>query len=347
MLERTTQYTGSSTYRIDKTFSYDQADRLTQVQHTVYENGVPVKSYEHSRQTYNQVGLLASEEWNTGNLGQLYKYTARGWLCEQQSTKGPGFSHTLQYQPNGNVQSMSVSTNGQYSGSRSFTYDLANRLTATSGSGSLGGFDENNIAYDRNGNIKTLNRTWNGQLIDQLSYFYTGNQVHRIGDGGNNALAEKGFANATDYDNELQYDANGNLTSDSNRAINAISYNVLNLPRQVNVGANYVQYDYDALGRKRRMTGPGGVATTYEGDFEYNANGTLLRIGLEEGQLVRNSSGVYSVQYYYRDHLGNVRQVVSDNGAVVQQTEYYSFGLAVLRQGDVNTNKYLYNGKEQ
>ncbi|WP_421829168.1 DUF6443 domain-containing protein [Larkinella sp.] len=37
VLERTTQYTGSSTYRIDKTFSYDQADRLTQVQHTVYE----------------------------------------------------------------------------------------------------------------------------------------------------------------------------------------------------------------------------------------------------------------------------------------------------------------------
>ena len=347
VLERTTQYTGSITYRIDKAFSYDQADRLTQVQHTVYENGVLVKSYEHSRQTYNQVGLLASEEWNTGNLGQLYKYSARGWLCEQQSTKGPGFSHTLQYHPNGNVQSMSVSTNGQYSGTRSFTYDLANRLTATSGSGSLGGFDENNISYDRNGNIKTLNRTWNGQLIDQLSYFYTGNQVHRIGDGGNNALAEKGFANATDYDNELQYDANGNLTSDANRAINAISYNVLNLPRQVNVGANYVQYDYDALGRKRRMTGPGGVATTYEGDFEYNANGTLMRIGLEEGQLVRNSSGVYSVQYYYRDHLGNVRQVVSDNGAVVQQTEYYGFGLAVFRQGDVNTNKYLYNGKEQ
>lgn len=348
-LQRTTQYTGSVTYRMDKAFTYDQADRLSQLQHTFFENNVQKKSYTHSTLTYNQVGQQASEEWHNGLLAQTYKYTARGWPCEQQSAKGPAFSHNLNYNDNGNIQSMSSGTNGQYGGTRGFSYDAANRLTATTSGFGFSGFDENTLTYDRNGNLKTLNRAWNGTLIDQLSYVYNGNQTHRINDGGNNTLTEKGFVNGADYDNELQYDANGNLIGDANRGIgtNGILYNILNLSRQVTVSGNQVQYTYDGAGTKRRMTAPGGSSTIYEGDFEYNANNTLLRIGLEEGQLVRSVDGNYTVQYYYRDHLGNVRQVVDENKAVVQQTEYYAFGLAVAKQSDVTTNKYLYNGKEK
>ena len=91
------------------------------------------------------------------------------------------------------------------------------------------------------------------------------------------------------------------------------------------------------------MNAPNGT-TVYEGAFEY-LNGTLQRIALEEGQLIRDASGNYTAQYYLKDHLGSVRQVISETGAVLQETEYYPFGLPVVRNGGAN-NKYLYNGKE-
>jgi hypothetical protein len=58
----------------------------------------------------------------------------------------------------------------------------------------------------------------------------------------------------------------------------------------------------------------------------------LRRIGLEEGQLVRTSSGSYEVHYYLRDHLGNVRMVLKEDGSVLQETEYYAFGLPIVKK---------------
>ena len=82
-----------------------------------------------------------------------------------------------------------------------------------------------------------------------------------------------------------------------------------------------------------------GASTLYAGAFEYTNNGTLLCIGLEEGQLIRNSSGNYELNYYMRDHLGNVRQVLKEDGTVLQETEYYAFGRS---DGSVTCNQ---NGK--
>ena len=123
---------------------------------------------------------------------------------------------------------------------------------------------------------------------------------------------------------------------------------MLNLPRRVTQSGQLVKYYYDAAGAKRQVVAPSGVQTTYEGAFEYNANGTLARIGLEEGQLLRDALGSYSVQYYLKDHLGNTRLVLKEDGNVSQRTEYYGFGLPIFKDtSSVATNKYLYNGKEQ
>ena len=84
--------------------------------------------------------------------------------------------------------------------------------------------------------------------------------------------------------------------------------------------------------------------TIYEGAFEYLGD-VLQRIGIEEGQLIRDASGNYTAQYYLKDHLGSVRQVISETGTVLQETEYYPFGLPIVRNGGA-ANKYLYNGKE-
>lgn len=79
-------------------------------------------------------------------------------------------------------------------------------------------------------------------------------------------------------------------------------------------------------------------------------NGTLQRIELEAGQLIRNSNATYTVHYYLKDQrnvapLGNVRQVINESGTVLQETDYYTFGMPVIKNGASN-NKYFYNGKE-
>lgn len=81
-------------------------------------------------------------------------------------------------------------------------------------------------------------------------------------------------------------------------------------------------------------------------------NGTLQRIGLEEGQLIRNSNATYTVHYYLKDQrnvapLGNVCQVINEAGTVLQETEYYAFGMPVKKGDQTPTaNKYRFLGRE-
>ncbi len=51
------------------------------------------------------------------------------------------------------------------------------------------------------------------------------------------------------------YDANGNLISDPDKRIASISYNQLNLPRQIvfEDNAGKIEFDYDASGKKLRQ----------------------------------------------------------------------------------------------
>ncbi|CAG5010775.1 hypothetical protein DYBT9275_04811 [Dyadobacter sp. CECT 9275] len=53
----------------------------------------------------------------------------------------------------------------------------------------------------------------------------------------------------------------------------------------------------------------------------------------------------YSFEYYLRDHLGNTRMVMNEVGTIVQETEYFAFGLAIPRT--VGKNKYTFLGKEK
>ena len=41
-----------------------------------------------------------------------------------------------------------------------------------------------------------------------------------------------------------------------------------------------------------------------------------------------------------RDHLGNARQALKEDGTVLQETEYFAFGLPVMKTRNDATNKY-------
>ena len=70
----------------------------------------------------------------------------------------------------------------------------------------------------------------------------------------------------------------------------------------------------------------------------------------DEGRVVRNpGTGLYTYEYNLKDHLGNVRVTFDDNAGaarLIQEDEFFAFGLSKTKFVSGDKNNYLYNGKE-
>ena len=99
-------------------------------------------------------------------------------------------------------------------------------------------------------------------------------------------------------------------------------------------------------------------------DFAYNDNGALTMDGTRgitsiayddngspAGIQFANGSATDTLtlafKYFNKDHLGNIREVVAEDGTVEQVTDYYPFGLPM---SDLSRNsglqRFKYKGKE-
>jgi len=87
------------------------------------------------------------------------------------------------------------------------------------------------------------------------------------------------------------------------------------------------------------------VQSYHEGACVYRGDGSLGYILHPEG-VVRSTGQGLSHECFLKDHLGNTRVVFDSNGAVLQATDYYAFGLEHTPKAKENENRYLYNGKE-
>ena len=273
-----------------------------------------------------------------------------------------------------------------------YQYDRVNQLTGApflqNRSGSTWektymDFSVNSIGYDLNGNITGLNQNGfvlGGQPnIDNLAYHYqnaeNSNRLQYVVDASNNATSKIGdfhypTATKTSSTNDYAYDYNGNLTSDVNKGITSIAYNVLNLPKVITFSKGTITYVYDASGNKLRKTvlETGAVVkigtinyttnittiTTYIGGFVYQSKSysdatvnaqlkqdeALLFVSHEEGRSRLKPSGssyVWVFDYFIRDHLGNVRMTLTDES----HTDFYP--AATLEAGGLATETTLYN----
>jgi len=87
------------------------------------------------------------------------------------------------------------------------------------------------------------------------------------------------------------------------------------------------------------------VQSYHEGACVYRGDGSLDYILHPEG-VVRATGQELSHEYFLNDHLGSTHVVFDSNGAVLQATDYYAFGLEHTPKAKENENRYLYNGKE-
>lgn len=237
-----------------------------------------------------------------------------------------------------------------------FTYDGVNRLLTADFNQFTGGtfnrnaglnFSVDNLAYDANGNIQSMRQYgWKAGAsaftpIDNLTYSYFGNsnKLQAVSDAiaADNHLGDFTDKNtgATDYG----YDVNGNLVTDLNKRINgatgidqvsggAIVYNHLNLPTSIAVknddgtDKGNIGYVYDAMGNKLKKiiheAGKPDKITLYL--FGTYQEGQLQFLPQEEGRIrLRASDNTFQWDYFLKDHLGNVRMVLTEE----TQTNYY------------------------
>ena len=340
------------------TYSYNHADRLLKVEHTLGGTKITLADY-----AYDNLGRLQSKSLHGSATNKLtYAYNVRGWLT---GISGSKFTQNLYYNTgtgtakyNGSISSMTWKA-GNESTIRGykFTYDGLSRLmNATYGetagiNTNTNRFSENVTAYDKNGNIKTLQRY--GQtgastygLIDNLTFTLGGNQLTRVDDAVATSAYNNGFEfkDGVKQANEYTYDSNGNLTKDLNKGISTITYNVLNLPNMVTFSdGSTIAYTYGADGTKLKTvhkTGSTTTTTDYCGNVVYE-NGVQKLLLTDEGY-VTLSDGKY--HYYLKDHQGNNRVVINQSGTVEEANHYYPFGGVFASSG--NVQPYKYNGKE-
>ena len=103
-----------------------------------------------------------------------------------------------------------------------------------------------------------------------------------------------------------------------------------------------VSYAYDAAGGKLSKQTVSETRQYVDG-IEYI--GTTIDLLHTEAGIARNNGGTYTYEFFLKDHLGNTRVVVDQAGTVLQQTDYYPFGLPIEIHTGVQNN-YLYQGKE-
>ena len=332
---------------------YDHTGRITFTRNKVNSGNWVVLS----RAYYNEIGQLKNKRLHSEDGGSSYledlqfMYNERGWLRASGSANSGVFNLELKYnkpsagplpQFNGNISQM----NYHYAGisptvaatDRSFgyAYDDLNRLTNASLST---GTDLNEqLTYDELGNITALTR--GGQTYSALGYTYTNGLLTAVGATAGTGFTPRSYA----------YDRNGNATTGGTLETK-LAYNMLNLPATVKNSANttIMTYTYDATGQKLRTVSTADGTREYISGINYVA-GAITTIQTGEGRLF-NSGGTYTYQYDLKDHLGNTRVTIDkqpSTGAVriLQEDEYYAFGLLKGRYDYDNGNRYLYNGKE-
>jgi len=382
-ISRHKRTTGSTELAIREDFTYSAQDRL--ITHTHQINGGAAQLMADN--TYDALGQLIIKK--TGNTAGSpfqkvdYNYNVRGWLTEinktvnlQQSTDPVDlFAFKINYNTvqagitdvaplfNGNIAETYWKTaSDNIERAYGYQYDKLNRLKSAiyeKNALTTNAYNES-LTYDKNGNIMSLARKGDTDpqvqpiQIDDLLYTYpaSSNQLSKVDDISNNT---SGFNDFNKTGDDYTYDANGNMITDKNKNITTIEYNHLNLPEKITFGTTgTIEYIYNAAGQKlEKIVTQGTIVTTtnYLGGFQYKDN-VLEFFPTAEGY-VKNTAGVYSYVFQYKDHLGNIRVSYAKNPTtnvleIIDENNYSPFGLKHKGYNSLtgNNNKYKYNGKE-
>ena len=327
-----------------------------------------------SRLEYDDLGRLVRKTLPGNSGSVEYGHNVRGWLTTLSGPGyAETLSYDGLYNGNIASVSHSYQNGGVRDTFRyTFAYDNLNRMVSAGNDhyGESVDYDRNGnvVALHRYG--KRNNGSYG--LTDDLQLHYVGNHIRGITDRQGGLVYEGGFdfkPKTVDRHRPYEYNTVGALAHDPDRNV-TVSYSVLGTPAIMAYGnGNTTEYIYDADGTKLKTTWKtraanalcsmvaaeetGAEAKTDDGILSIQASvpsacvensreqvgpfvftdGKLERVLFDGGFCLL--SGQYTAYcYYVCDHLGSVREVVSEAWNV-QRNGYYAYGGPY---GDWNTN---------
>lgn len=369
---------------IENRYTYDHAERLL----GEYEKVNSQAEESLVRYVYDDIGNLVQKKiggFTTATTPlQLvtYSHNILGWLTKINNPGNLGtnlFGLEIKYDNagasnsiyNGSISQVQWKNSLPNTGLKTYnyTYDNLNRLktavyiNSNNPTHNTSFFE--NVYYDLNGNITFLHRSGdvlsqaNLEWMDYMTYKYDGNQLTKIDEQGHSYTGYSSYLTTGSALDTYQYDNNGNLIKDRNKAIDNIVYNDLNLIQEIQfANGNKVKFKYDASGvklSKEFIVGSNSTVTQYIDGFQY-LNGSLQFIKSSGGYVV-NSGGIYKYVYIYGDHLGNNRLSYCDlnsdgaiaNNEILSATDYYAYGMphsGEFTSGFASAFLYKFQGKE-
>ena len=195
--------------------------------------------------------------------------------------------------------------------------------------------------YNKDGFMLTKSRTDNAYIFTKES------STNRLASLTYNGGIAQGFT----------YDEKGRLTDDNFSVVSNIKYNYQNLP--ISLASNGLNYEYGYNSGGERILKKDIASTTtdhYLRDYTgrtlaiYNYNTKSVKsVNIHGNGLVGKidiDNDVATKYYYLKDHLGNIRQTIREDGTIMGSTDYYPYGEKIREWVNGMINRYKFTEKE-
>ena len=349
--------------------TYDSLDRI--IKTTFADTSSITRSYD----TGNRVTLLADSI--NGNISFVYDPLDR--ITQVTSPKG-----TVNYTYDANGQRSTMTIAGQPT--QSYTYDKIGRLTRIDqAAGAINNNQAQNIqfvyddagrltkttyangitrdnSYDDAGQLTSITyKKADNSLIGDLTYTYdaNGRRTKTSGSLAKTDLPDTISTASYDANNRLatwgsqilNYDANGNLTSDG---LKTYIWNARNQLIQIkdSTGTEVASFSYDALGRRQNKI-INGVSTGFIYDgvnivqelSGTNVTNSYISAGVDQVFVQQSGTGPSASSLtYLTDALGSTIRLTNTAGDKVVDYSYDPYGNT--RADAVINNSFQYTGRE-
>jgi RHS repeat-associated protein len=296
---------------INATYTYDAVDRLTQITDSA-KNAV---SY-----VYDATGKLTTRTL-PNSVATTYTYDGLDRLTQLKDAKGRSVIADNQYSYN---SAGDITQNIDQGGTHTYGYDLLNRLTSATYTGTAA----ESYAYDGVGNRTTSHKsaTYSYQPFDRL--VSTSNATYIYNNNGN--MISKSDPSGT---TQFVWDFENRLT------------------QVATPSSGSVTYKYDAMGRRIQRIPSSGVSTNFVYDGQdvikdINSDGSTVEYlngpGVDN-KIVQKGSTSKTTYYFSQDHLGSTTALTGTTGKLVERIAYDAYG---NNAGSTRT-RYGYTGRER